>query len=95
MARTFKVPAQVRDLIRKLRPDLKRKVIGALDDILDDPGCRKPLKRELQGYWSINVGRHRIIYRPDGEGIEIVAVGPRRTIYEDAARILVRSRKKL
>ena len=95
MARTFKVPAQVRDLIRKLPPDLKRKVRGALDDILDDPGCGKPLKRELEGYWSLNVGRNRIIYRPDGEGIEIVALGPRRTIYEDAARILVRSRKKL
>jgi len=94
MARTFKVPAQVRDLIRKLPPDLKRKVRGALDDILDDPGCGKPLKRELEGYWSLNVGRNRIIYRPDGEGIEIVALGPRRTIYEDAARILVRSRKK-
>lgn len=93
-ARTFKIPAQVRDLIRKLPPDLKRKVREALDDILDDPGCGKPLKRELEGYWSLKVGRHRIIYRPDGEGVEIVALGPRRTIYEYAARILVRSRKK-
>lgn len=93
-ARTFKVPAEVRDLIRNLHPDLKRKVREALDDILDDPGCGKPLKRELEGYWSLKLGRHRIVYRPDREGIEIVALGPRRTIYEHAARLILRRRKK-
>lgn len=89
---TLKVPPQVRDLIRQLHPNLKRKVRAALADILEDPACGKPLERELKGYWSLGIGRHRIIYRPDKKGAEIVAIGPRRTIYEEAAHELLRSR---
>ncbi len=91
-APTLKVPTQVRDLIRQLHPNLKRKVRAALIDILEDPACGKPLERELKGYWSLQVGRHRILYRPGGEGAEIVAIGPRRAIYEDAARQILRIR---
>ena len=85
-ARTLKVPRPLRDTIRQLHPLLKRKVREALTDILSNPACGKPLHRDLEGYWSLRVGRHRIIYRPDEKGAEIVAIGPRRTIYEDAPR---------
>jgi mRNA interferase RelE/StbE len=84
--RTLKTPALVRALIRAMHPELKRKIRAALTDILDDPQCGKPLKGELQGLWSLRGGRHRIIYRPDDAGIEIVAIGPRITIYEETAR---------
>jgi mRNA interferase RelE/StbE len=84
--RTLKVPAAVRTLVRHLHPELKRKVREALADILADPGCGKPLQRELEGYWSLRVGRLRIIYRPDRAGAEVVAIGPRRTIYDEMAR---------
>ena len=93
--RTFKVPAEVRNLIRRLHPQLKRKVRAALSDILENPGCGKALKEELEGYWSLPVGRSRIIYRPgESSGVEIVAVGPRGTIYEDALRQIVRGQEK-
>jgi len=75
--RTLKAAGGVRDVIRRLHPELTRKVRDALTDILADPGCGKPLKRELDGYWSLRVGRHRIISRPDHAGAEIVAFGPR------------------
>jgi mRNA interferase RelE/StbE len=91
---TLKLPPQLRDLIRQLHPDLKRKVRAALTDILQDPACGKPLKEDLQGYLSLRVGQLRVIYRPDEEGVEIVAIGPRRTIYEDAARHILRSRRR-
>ena len=90
--RTLKVPDGVRDIIRRLHPELKRKVRDALTDILADPGCGKALTRELDGYWSLRIGRHRIIYRPDRAGAEIVAFGPRRTIYEDMAQTAARRR---
>jgi mRNA interferase RelE/StbE len=93
-ARTLKVPATVRDLIRHLHPVLKRKVQAALNDILDDPACGKPLERELRGYRSLRIGRYRIIYRPDEAGAEIVATGPRRTIYQESAIYIARSRRK-
>lgn len=91
---TLKVPAEVRDLIRCLHPDLKRKVRAALADILEHPASGKALKEELQGYWSLRVGRNRIIYRPDENGVEVVAVGPRETIYEHAARQILRGQEK-
>ena len=94
-APTLKVPDQLRDLIRQLHPDLKRKVRAALSDILEDPACGKPLERELEGYWSLQVGRSRIIYRSaEGGRVEIVAIGPRKNIYEDVARQILRGMAK-
>ena len=84
--RTLKVPPSVRDLIRHLNPQMKRKVREALKDILKDPNTGKALQRELGGYWSLRIGRHRIVYRPDDAGAEIVAFGPRKSIYEEMAR---------
>jgi mRNA interferase RelE/StbE len=90
----LKVPAEVRNLIRQLHPDLKRKIRSALADILEDPTCEKALREALHGYWSLRVGRIRIIYRSAKDAIEIVAIGPRDTIYEDAARQILRDQKK-
>jgi len=84
--RTLKLPYSIRDLIRRLHPQIKRKVRAALQDILDDPNCGKPLERALKGYWSLRVGRYRVVYRPDEAGAEIVAIGPRATIYQETAR---------
>lgn len=92
--RTLKVPAPVRELVRHLPPEMKKKVRDALADVLADPGCGKPLQRELDGYWSLRLGRLRIIYRPDGAGSEIVAIGPRKTIYEDMARQVMSERAR-
>jgi mRNA interferase RelE/StbE len=83
---SLKVPAEVRDIIRRLHPELKRKVRAALTDLLEDPGSGKALKEELEGYWSLRVGRIRIVYRPLVEVIEIVAIGPRENIYQEVAR---------
>ena len=81
----LKVSARVRALIRQLHPNLKRKVRSALTDILADPACGKLLKKELEGYWSLRVDRHRIIYHPIVRGAEVVALGSRRSIYDEAA----------
>jgi mRNA interferase RelE/StbE len=91
---TLKVPAEVRDVIRRLHPELRRKLRVALADILDDPTCGKALKEELEGYWSLRLGRSRIIYRLRGGGIETVAIGPRKTIYEEAVRLVRRDQEK-
>ena len=93
-ARTLKTPTTVRSLIRNMHPQLKRKVRAALTDILDDPDCGNPLEGQLKGLWSLRVGRHRVIYRPDDRGAEIVAIGPRITIYEETARHILRNRRK-
>lgn len=92
--RSLKVTAEVRNVIRQLHPELKRKLRAALADILDDPTCGKALKEELEGYWSLRLGRSRIIYRVGEGAVEIVAVGPRESIYEEAARQLRRDQEK-
>lgn len=91
---TLKVPSEIRNLIRRLHSQLKRKVRAALADILKDPSCGKALKEELAGYWSLPIGRTRIIYRPVAGGVEIIAIGPRQTIYEDASRQIFHGRQK-
>jgi mRNA interferase RelE/StbE len=71
-------------LIRGLHPELKRKVRSALDDILDDPSVGKALRHELAGLRSCRIGRLRIVYRiASAAVVEIVAVGPRATIYQE------------
>jgi len=50
------------------------------------PGEGKPLQRELKGYRSFRIGKFRIIYRVMAK--EIVAVGPRRTIYEETTKLM-------
>ena len=90
----LKVPTEVRNLIRHLPPVLKRKVRAALADILDDPTCGKALKEELEGYWSLRVGRTRIVYRLAASNIEIVTIGPRESVYEEATREILRGQWK-
>jgi mRNA interferase RelE/StbE len=84
--RRLRVPGHVAALIRSLHPDLKRKVRSALRDIVDDPAIGKPLRDDLAGLHSCRVSRFRIVYRVVGALIEIIAVGPRRTIYQETWR---------
>ena len=84
--RRLKVPDDIAVLIRALHPDLKRRVRAALSDILNDPAIGKLLRDELRGLRSCRVGRFRIVYRVAATTVEIVALGPRRTIYYETWR---------
>jgi mRNA interferase RelE/StbE len=90
--RSLKVPAELRSVVRRLHPEVKRKLRSALDHILNDPTCGKPLKDELEGYWSFRLGRIRIIYRPADATIEVVAIGPRESVYDEVARAIRRDK---
>ena len=84
--RRLRVPDDVAALIRGLHPDLKRKVRSALGDIAGDPAIGKRLRDELEGLRGCRVSRYRIVYRVSGAAIELVAVGPRRTIHQETWR---------
>jgi mRNA interferase RelE/StbE len=89
MANKLRVPDEIAVLIRKLHLQLKRKIKAVLKLILDDPAVGKSLKDELKELKSFRVSRFRIIYRVSSEEcIEIVAVGPRKTIYEETLKLL-------
>ena len=83
------VPDETADLLRSLHPEIKKKIKAALSLIASDPGLGKSLRDELRGLKSFQVGRFRIIYRVRSRRIiEIVAIGPRKTIYEETYRLL-------
>lgn len=92
--RRLRVSSELRELIRHLHPDLKRKVRAGLEEILHDPGVGKPLREELDGLRSLRVGRIRIIYRDSAPYVDLVAVGPRRQIYAETLRRLKRGQKR-
>ena len=74
----------VRDLIRKLHPDLKLVLRARLKKIADNPYLGKPLVKELSGYFSLKAKRYRIIYKIKEESqiIQIHYLGHRKDIYQ-------------
>lgn len=92
--RKLRAPEEVRALIRYMHPKLKKKVRAALEILLINPDHGKALRDELLGLRSVRVGRLRIVYRPTPVAIELVAVGPRRTIYEETLRLLGRDARE-
>ena len=87
--RKLKVPDEVVALIRGCHPQLKRKIRAGLRHLLTEPESGKSLKDDLEGLKSYPISRFRVIYRVSSKrAIDIVAVGPRKTIYEETYRII-------
>jgi mRNA interferase RelE/StbE len=90
----LRIPTEVAELIRGLHPGIKRKVRAALQAIVEAPGCGKPLKEDLAGLRSYRMGRMRTVYRvADDRLVEVVAVGPRKQIYEETYRRVQRENR--
>jgi mRNA interferase RelE/StbE len=86
------IPPHIADVIHSLHPDLKRSVKSAIRAIALDPECGEPLLRELRGLWKYRVRRFRIVYAVDRKSrtIRLMAVGHRRSIYEELSAQLKR-----
>ena len=96
MPKTYKVrvPDHIASLIKGMHPNLKKRIRAALEEILNDPHCGKALKEELGGLRSFRVKRFRIIYKVSSKSeIIIVALGPRKSIYEETFRIIQKREK--
>ena len=88
--RKLRVPDEIRDAIGLLPPDTKRKVRAALTAVLDEPTIGDPLRDRLRGYRRIRIGRWRVVYRERARLVEILAMGPRATVYEELLARLTR-----
>ncbi len=90
----LKMSNETAELVRTLHPDLKRKIKAALQAVLNDPLSGKALKDELEGLQSFKVGKFRVIYKTASDKgiIEVAAIGPRKTIYEETLRLLQRDK---
>ena len=85
----LRIPDYLVKSIRTLHPEIKRKVRSALKTLTEEPYSGKLLKDDLGGLRSLHVSRFRIIYRFEAEKeIQIIAMGPRATIYEETYRLI-------
>lgn len=86
---SIRLPDALADMVRGLHPELKKRIKSAFAILVDDPYAGKALRNELAGLRSLRVKNMRIVYRlPAKEVVEVVAIGPRRFIYEETFRII-------
>ena len=94
IGRRLRVPDDVATVIQGLHPTIKARIRAALDTLRKDAALGKPLRDELIGLRSLRVGRFRVVYRePSGKVLEIVAVGPRASIYQETFRLISRENR--
>lgn len=87
---TLRYAASAARALRKLDPQVQRRLKAALEELANDPERGKPLQLTLRGLRSWRTGDYRIVYRIVADRIEILvlAVGHRREVYERIRRIL-------
>lgn len=78
-------------LIRKLHPEVKRRIRDGIRNLLGDPLLGHELRFDLSGFRSFRVKNYRILYQlNEQEGfIEIYYVGHRRDVYESLRALLI------
>ena len=92
----LRVPAEIVAFIRGCHPRLKRKIRAGLQQIVTEPESGKSLKDELEDIKCVRISGFRIIYRISSKKIiDVVAIGPRETIYEETYRIIRKEANQL
>jgi len=89
----LKIPEHLVPLLRNLHPLIKADIKNALRLLTQNPYGGKALKEELDGLRSYRVKKYRIIYRipiTPPKILEIIAIGPRKNIYEETFKIISR-----
>lgn len=75
----------VQAALRTFPPQTKRYIRHACLELCRDPHQGKALRDELTGLYSFRAKRFRIVYQIHRHTVTVVviAIGPRRTIYEE------------
>ena len=83
MAWTIRFTPSAARAIRKLDPEIRRRVRRGLEFLVEEPERGKPLQLTLKGLRSWRTGDFRIVYRIVEQRLEILlmAVGHRRDVY--------------
>ena len=83
-----KFSPDAKELIKKLHPDIKGPLRNLTDQIASNPFLGKPLQEELEGFYSAQYQRYRIIYSIDANKKEVVIefLGHRESIYDIFSR---------
>ena len=83
MAWTIRFTASAAKAVRKLDPEIRRRVRLAVATLREAPERGKPLQLTLKGLRSWRTGDFRIVYRLEAGRVEVlvIAVGHRRDVY--------------
>jgi mRNA interferase RelE/StbE len=83
MAWTIRFTVSAARALRKLDPEIRRRVRTALATLREEPERGKPLQLTLKGLRSWRTGDFRIVYRIEEARIVIlvIAIGHRRDVY--------------
>jgi mRNA interferase RelE/StbE len=70
--------------LKKLPENVRKRVIGTVDELIRNPFLGVRLRGELKGKWRWRVGKYRVIYRIDQTSklVVFLDVGLRKKIYE-------------
>ena len=90
MTWTLRYAASAVRSLRKLDPQVQRRLKAALEELAENPERGKPLQMTLQGLRSWRTGDFRIVYRVLTDRIEVLvlALGHRRDVYARVRRLL-------
>jgi mRNA interferase RelE/StbE len=86
-----KVTAQVRDYQGRLAPEPRRRLKQAIAGLASGRGDIKALSEDLNGFYRLRVGEHRVVYRHHAGRIECFYAAPRKIVYEFLAANLRKS----
>jgi mRNA-degrading endonuclease RelE of RelBE toxin-antitoxin system len=91
----IKTSTEIASLIKGTHPNLKKKIRAVLTLVAKNPDIGKSLRDELTGLKSYRVSIFRIIYRISSRNcIDLIAIGPRKTIYEETYRLIKKDGKR-
>jgi mRNA interferase RelE/StbE len=81
-----RVQDEVLDYLRKLAPKPRHALRLAIKGLAQERGDIKPLTDDLEGFYRLRVGHHRVIFEYEmvrrNHTITCVFAGPRKWIYE-------------
>ena len=77
-----------REALAHLQPSVKQEMKEGFRFLASDPFIGEPLRRELEGKRKLKIGRYRIIYQIESsrKSILVLAIGHRRSVYEEFTR---------
>jgi len=81
---TIFLSRQAEKFYKKLKKNVRVRVVEALTTLESQPYAGKRLHGELRQNYSMRVGKIRVIYTisEKAKTIYVVAIGPRKTIYQ-------------
>lgn len=83
---TVRIQDELLDYLRRLAPLPRQALRLAIKDLVYEKGDLKALTEELEGFYRLRVGSHRVVFEyqiiADQRVITCVFAGPRKWIYE-------------